>query len=442
MMIGVHARRLMKTKINTIRRWQQTEIVIPLSRIEASIYDRDTIVSNTTSTTTTTAVNHPSHHIDRYRRQTAMTNNRFMRLLLLAASSSSFLPTTASLVVKRGKKVPPPPPSPPNSAEKLLSSEPAFGYYFEHKTVMIPHDKKKDRGGEDAATTSARWLVVADGIGGWASEGINPGDYSRMLTEKIVELGTQDDNKSGGTPLVDIVHQANWMAASEHIGSATCTTLRLTGPTEITTLNIGDSGYSIHRRENGEMKLLFESEPGQRGFNYPYQLGGTDGDVAEEVGVEMTHSDVGPDDVIVVYSDGVSDNLSPSDFHSCLEHAMDDHDENDTATTGSNTKTTKTNIRSLSLAADYIAKKAYFLGKDKTFNSPFAQVAQKAGYEDYQSGKHDDITVVVAQIRAGDVSLFVDRDPYFKESITLYKGPIGQVKDLPKLKDLITPSSD
>jgi hypothetical protein len=31
--------------------------------------------------------------------------------------------------------------------------------YFLHKSVIIPHDDKKHRGGEDAAATSDQWLV-------------------------------------------------------------------------------------------------------------------------------------------------------------------------------------------------------------------------------------------------------------------------------------------
>ena len=31
--------------------------------------------------------------------------------------------------------------------------------YFVHKSVIIPHDDKKHRGGEDAAATSDQWLV-------------------------------------------------------------------------------------------------------------------------------------------------------------------------------------------------------------------------------------------------------------------------------------------
>jgi serine/threonine protein phosphatase PrpC len=242
-----------------------------------------------------------------------------------------------------------------------------------------------------------------------------------MLTDKVVELGKKDATAS----LVDIVHKANWMAAKEHLGSATCTTLKLTGPQEITTLNIGDSGYSIHRRENGELKVLYASKPGQKRFNYPHQLGGQYGDVAKEVGVEMTHT-VEPDDIIVVYSDGVSDNLFAPEFNVCLDSAMTDEDD-------------KSSIASFSLAADCISRHAYWKGKDKTFDSPFAKGARQAGWGNYRGGKHDDITVVVAQIRAGDVSQFVDEDPYFQESITLYKGPIGAVEDLPSVQDLLTP---
>jgi serine/threonine protein phosphatase PrpC len=41
--------------------------------------------------------------------------------------------------------------------------------YFLHKTVIIPADDKKFRGGEDAAKATDSLLVVADGVGGWAN---------------------------------------------------------------------------------------------------------------------------------------------------------------------------------------------------------------------------------------------------------------------------------
>lgn len=301
-----------------------------------------------------------------------------------------------------------------------------FSSYFVHKSVIIPHDEKKHRGGEDAAATSAQFLVVADGVGGWAKHDVNPGLYSRLLTTKVVELGTGILSKA---PLQQIVHKANWMAADQHLGSATCTTLKLTGPNEITALNIGDSGYSIHRRQTsssgggGRLEVVFASEPGQKRFNFPHQLGGKYGDEVKDVAVEKTHM-LEPDDIIVVYSDGVSDNIFPAQFHSCLESATDED--------------APTVVASLSLAADCIARKAYFLGKDKTFDSPFAQGARQAGWGNYQGGKHDDITVVVAQIREGKMEPVYD--PYLKESIYLYTGKVQAVEELPSLEDLMIPS--
>ena len=59
-------------------------------------------------------------------------------------------------------------------------------YRFVHKTVIIPHDDKKFRGGEDSASTSDHMLIVADGVGGWASKGVNPGLYSNLLTNTIL----------------------------------------------------------------------------------------------------------------------------------------------------------------------------------------------------------------------------------------------------------------
>ena len=156
-----------------------------------------------------------------------------------------------------------------------------FGAFFVHKTVIIPHDEKKYRGGEDAAATSSHLLVVADGVGGWANSNVNPGLYSRLLTKSVVDLGT----KNTSMPLMELVHAANWIAADQHLGSATCTTLKLTGKDTIQTLNVGDSGYSIHRKdEEGKWSVVFASEPGQKRFNYPDQLGGKYGDVVEKVG--------------------------------------------------------------------------------------------------------------------------------------------------------------
>jgi len=44
---------------------------------------------------------------------------------------------------------------------------------------LIPHPDKVAKGGEDACYTHENLLAVADGVGGWAEHGIDPGLYSK-----------------------------------------------------------------------------------------------------------------------------------------------------------------------------------------------------------------------------------------------------------------------
>ena len=51
--------------------------------------------------------------------------------------------------------------------------------------MNIPHSEKVDKGGEDAYIASPDLLVVADGVGGWASQGVDPGLFSKKLCFNI-----------------------------------------------------------------------------------------------------------------------------------------------------------------------------------------------------------------------------------------------------------------
>jgi protein phosphatase PTC7 len=62
----------------------------------------------------------------------------------------------------------------------------ALSPYFESRTIIVPHDDKIFRGGEDSAHASDSIIAVADGVGGWADQGVNPGLFSKMLTKLIV----------------------------------------------------------------------------------------------------------------------------------------------------------------------------------------------------------------------------------------------------------------
>ena len=53
-----------------------------------------------------------------------------------------------------------------------------------HDEINIPHYKKRVTGGEDVLLAEENLFMVADGVGVWASKGIDPGIYSRELKEK------------------------------------------------------------------------------------------------------------------------------------------------------------------------------------------------------------------------------------------------------------------
>lgn len=74
---------------------------------------------------------------------------------------------------------------------------------------------------------------------------------------------------------------------------------------------IGDSGFVIlRRREDGKFSVVHASQSQQRRFNFPYQLGwNTNGDHPSDA-LNGSH-EVQNEDVIVVATDGVLDNLDP-----------------------------------------------------------------------------------------------------------------------------------
>ena len=59
---------------------------------------------------------------------------------------------------------------------------------FNFGVTNIPHFEKKATGGEDAWVAQKDLLVVADGVGGWAEQGIDSGLFSKQLCRDIQQL--------------------------------------------------------------------------------------------------------------------------------------------------------------------------------------------------------------------------------------------------------------
>ena len=60
---------------------------------------------------------------------------------------------------------------------------------------MIPKFNKIEKGGEDAFVAKEKLIVVADGVGGWVSSGIDPGLFSKKLCKNIEEIYDYDNSK-------------------------------------------------------------------------------------------------------------------------------------------------------------------------------------------------------------------------------------------------------
>jgi len=62
---------------------------------------------------------------------------------------------------------------------------------FINGVCLIPHDEKAYKGGEDAYCVTDTLIAMADGVGGWANRGVDPGLFSKQLTKDIEAIYTE-----------------------------------------------------------------------------------------------------------------------------------------------------------------------------------------------------------------------------------------------------------
>ncbi|KAL3677388.1 hypothetical protein R1sor_027336 [Riccia sorocarpa] len=229
---------------------------------------------------------------------------------------------------------------------------------------MIPHPEKAARGGEDAYFIEGnQWIGVADGVGGWALEGINAGHYARELMWHCAELARESDKKSDPKTLL-----VKSFSRTKAMGSTTAVVASISDQT-LTVVNMGDTGFLVVR----DGAVAARSTPMQRGFNFPYQIGsvGDDPFLAEVYRVPAEKGDV-----VILGSDGLYDNLFEKEILAIVSKLLQSGAEPETL-------------------ARELASAAHKVGATQDGLSPFAKEAQSEGYS-YSGGKMDDITCVVA----------------------------------------------
>jgi protein phosphatase PTC7 len=251
--------------------------------------------------------------------------------------------------------------------------------HFEYATAMKPHPDKEFKGGEDAYYANENLLSVADGVGGWANHGIDPGLYSKALCQEIGKFYNKNPSSYTTNPKKLI---ADAWALDEHIGSSTVV-VGILDPVKpiFRTSYVGDSGYYIIRKSGMRWTFFFMSEEQQKGFNFPYQLAFSreHGD-HPDVAVKFEHQ-VKDGDIVIVGSDGLFDNLFPSQIMNIMRGYLGTGDR----------------ITDVKKLAVHLMNEAFRYSVDMNWESPFKRKAEENGYM-YQGGKSDDITVVVGQV--------------------------------------------
>jgi len=106
-------------------------------------------------------------------------------------------------------------------------------------------------------------------------------------------------------------------------GSSTAVLLKMDPENRkvLRTTNLGDSGYIIYRPEPvelGKFKKMYRSKVQQYSFNFPYQCG-TGSELPTEA-KEKKHT-IEENDVVIVASDGLFDNMYEKDIVECIERA-------------------------------------------------------------------------------------------------------------------------
>lgn len=249
----------------------------------------------------------------------------------------------------------------------------------------MPHPEKVDKGGEDALFANEKVLSVADGVGGWTQQGIDPAIYSRKLCTNVETFSNQEwrEVKKDPKQLIKFAWENN-----QEDGSSTLVVATLPEDgNKIFTSYIGDSSYMIMRpssTNNQKSELLFKSEPQQKGFNFPYQLGwGQNGD-HPKMSISFAHT-VETGDIVILGSDGVFDNLEAEEVRDIVDLVLFQ----------------ESNEFDAQIIAESVASAVYDVSLDTKRTSPFGREAKRYGYM-YKGGKSDDIAVVVGQVQLAE----------------------------------------
>jgi protein phosphatase PTC7 len=257
---------------------------------------------------------------------------------------------------------------------------------------------------------------VADGVGGSAVDGADPGAFSRALLSHceraIVGGGDEvaDDSggeRGGGGLLPAAVAAARAGLAAAPLGGASTLLLGRLEPSSgghgtLRLLNIGDCGAMLLRPAARRMgrsgrvvawpRTVLRTSEQTHYFNCPYQLCLADG-LEQADDADLLSVQARPGDVLVAATDGLLDNLPDEDLQSAIATHLPAALKADPAEAR---KGVQAAAAALCAAAAAIGRRQDEVGLE----TPFALAAAAEGFR-FEGGKLDDVVVVVGVVRAG-----------------------------------------
>mmetsp|Transcript_115219 Transcript_115219/g.366228 ORF Transcript_115219/g.366228 Transcript_115219/m.366228 type:complete len:623 (-) Transcript_115219:195-2063(-) len=269
------------------------------------------------------------------------------------------------------------------------------------------HKVAKEEGKcEDAYFVGRSCMGVADGVGSmsqWAHCGVNAGAYAAELmaiasTELQASAEAWHSSPTQGAGAAVAAVAAAEKGASTY-GASTIAVAQLQGRV-LDVANLGDSCFMVVRKDRvlNSMEVVFRSTSQQHKWNFPYQLlrvppclhvrmpKGSNPDTAADC--DQYRLQVFPGDLILMFTDGVTDNLHEHEILDVIQRVCKDVD----------CDSSRSGMPEPSLIARTIAAVALKRSRDAVADTPFSQEALVHGINHFLGGKVDDITAVAAWV--------------------------------------------
>lgn len=255
-------------------------------------------------------------------------------------------------------------------ADKVFTSGNTKTLEVDAASFVLPHPAKVSWGGEDAVFVKGRSFGVFDGVSGADKlDGIPL--FSCTLSDEMKRMMKEDGatTKEMINCLADAAEFANRAAT----GASTALVASIGQDDFLRVLNLGDCACHVIR--NG--KVVAKSKEIVHYFDCPYQLSEDSPDRAQD-GTKLNY-EVLAGDVIVMGSDGVFDNLSQELI--C--------------------ETIAASPPKAGVMAKRIVDVSRKVSLDEDAPTPYAKLAKRNGFEDFQTGrggKVDDVSCVVVRV--------------------------------------------